>query len=358
VERETVQVYEERAAEWRERRRPRFSDAARALAAATPAGGCRADLGCGPGLHLAALGRPVLALDASSAMVRLAREEAPDAWCVQADLEALPVRRAALASAWARASYLHVATERLPMALADLHRALVPGAPAHLVVRAGGESGLLADDDFAGRWFAAWERDAFADVLVGAGFAVDRCAVDAADPFWLEARITRARTLPDTVGPGMRLLMCGLNPSVYSADAGVGFARAGNRFWPAALAAGMVTRDRDSRHALLHHGVGMTDLVKRATARADELTADEYRAGLGRVDRLARWLRPGAVCFVGLAGWRAAVDRKARAGEQPATCGGRPVYVMPSTSGLNARTPPAELAEHLRAAARLADAVP
>ena len=58
---------------------------------------------------------------------------------------------------------------------------------------------------------------------------------------------TRARSLPDTVGPGMRLLVCGLNPSVYSADAGIGFARPGNRFWPAAIAAGIVTVDRDPR---------------------------------------------------------------------------------------------------------------
>ena len=101
----------------------------------------------------------------------------------------------------------------------------------------------------------------------------------------------------------------------------------------------------------------MTDLVKRATPRADELTTAEYRAGLERVARLCAWLRPGAVCFVGLAGWRAAVDRKAVAGVQPEPLGDTPVYVMPSTSGLNARTTPAELADHLRAAAALADRV-
>ena len=60
----------------------------------------------------------------------------------------------------------------------------------------------------------------------------------------------RARTLPDTVGPGMRMLLVGLNPSLYAADAGVGFARPGNRFWPAMLAAGLATRDRDARHLL------------------------------------------------------------------------------------------------------------
>ncbi|HET6950757.1 MAG TPA: mismatch-specific DNA-glycosylase, partial [Acidimicrobiales bacterium] len=129
----------------------------------------------------------------------------------------------------------------------------------------------------------------------------------------------------------------------------------GNRFWPAALAAGLVTVDRSPDRALADHGVGMTDIVKRATTAAAELAPAEYRAGLTRVARLVAWLRPGAVCFVGLAGWRAVVDRRARAGVQPDGLGGVPAYVMPSTSGLNARVPPAVLADHLRAAARLAD---
>jgi TDG/mug DNA glycosylase family protein len=355
MERDTVAVYEERAEEWRDRRRPRFLDQVRSLAAATPPGSVSVDLGCGAGLHLPYLARPVVALDAAHAMVALARAEAPDAWPVQADLEALPFRGGALGAGWARASYLHLPNERLPFALADLHRASRVGAPVHLVLHAGETSGPLADDDFPGRYFAGWAVDALADVLVGAGFAIDSLAVDDDNPFWVEARVTRARTLPDTVGSGMRLLVCGLNPSVYAADAGIGFARPGNRFWAAALAAGIVTVDRDPRAALTGHGVGMTDLVKRATPRADELTRDEYRDGFARVERLARWLRPGAVCFVGLAGWRAAVDRNAVAGVQATTCGGRPVYVMPSTSGLNARVPPAALAEHLRAAAALAD---
>jgi TDG/mug DNA glycosylase family protein len=200
---------------------------------------------------------------------------------------------------------------------------------------------------------AAWTRERLTDVLVGAGFRPGRIRAtsDAGDR--LHARVTRLLTLPDTVRPRMTLLVSGLNPSVYSAEAGIGFARPGNRYWPAALAAGIVRRDRDPDHALRAHGIGMTDVVKRATPRADELTADEYRAGLARIDRLAAWLRPGAICFVGLAGWRVGFPR-ATAGVQPERLGGRPVYVMPSTSGLNARVPLAELAAHLRAAAELA----
>ena len=151
----------------------------------------------------------------------------------------------------------------------------------------------------------------------------------------------------------MRLLVCGLNPSLYAADFGVGYARPGNRFWPAARAAGIVERNRDPVDALVHHGMGMTDLAKRATTGASELTAAEYRDGAARVERLVRLLRPGAVCFVGLAGWRAAVDRNGASGEQAAGFGGAPAYVMPSTSGANAHARLADLADHLRAAAAL-----
>jgi TDG/mug DNA glycosylase family protein len=152
----------------------------------------------------------------------------------------------------------------------------------------------------------------------------------------------------------MRLLLCGLNPSPASVEAGVGFARPGNRFWPAAHAAGLATKDRDPRHALLVDGLGMTDLVKRPTRTAAELTTEEYRAGLHRVQRLVEWLQPGVVCFIGLAGWRAAVDRKATAGPQPEPLGPAPVYLMPSTSGLNAHSQLPDLTAHLRAAADLA----
>ncbi len=83
------------------------------------------------------------------------------------------------------------------------------------------------------------------------------------------------------------------------------------------------------------------------------LTAPEYRAGMARVARLVQWLAPGAVCFVGLSGWRLAVDRAAVAGRQATRIGGRPVYVMPSTSGANAHAQLDTLSAHLGAAASL-----
>jgi len=191
------------------------------------------------------------------------------------------------------------------------------------------------------------------DLITGAGFAL-ASAVRADGDGTFRARVVRQATLADSVGPGMRLLICGVNPSPFSAAAGVGYARPGNRFWPAALEAGLVESDRDPVDALAR-GIGMTDFSKRATRTAAEVTRDEYATGFDRVSRLVDWLQPGAICFVGLSGWRSVQDPKAVAGPQPHGVAGRPVYVMPSTSGLNARTSLTELTAHLAAAADLGE---
>ena len=223
-----------------------------------------------------------------------------------------------------------------PMVWHDLHRTLGVGTEVEVSVPVRGEP-------LPYPW---------TDLAVGAGFEVDpHEAGPSAEEGRRRLRLRTARTLADTVGPGMRLLVCGLNPSLHAADAGLGFVTASNRFWPAARRAGIVSADRDPVNALRSDGVGMTDIVKRATPRAAELSADEYRTGLQRLDRLCAWTCPRAVVMVGLAGWRAAADRSARPGRQPGRLGERPVYVMPSTSGLNARTSLDELAEHLRRAA-------
>jgi TDG/mug DNA glycosylase family protein len=317
------------------------------------------DLGCGPGWHLPELGPRAIALDGARAMLDLVAERSP-APRVQADLAALPFRRGGLGGAWASKSYVHLERRAVPLALADLHRALALDAPADLLFFGGDADDHTYppdDDPFAGRHFSFWPEPMLRDVLVGAGFTIDDMTVEPKGDGvpYLATQVHRAHTLPDTVGAGMRLLVCGLNPSVLSADLGRGFARPGNRYWPAALAAGLVSRGHDTRHALVEHGIGMTDLVKRATPRADVLTKEEYRDGVERVGALVEWLQPGAVVMVGLAGWRAAVDRKAVAGVQPEPFGGRPVYVMPSTSGLNAHSRLEDLTAHLRAAATLAD---
>jgi double-stranded uracil-DNA glycosylase len=350
VEEKTVSIYEQHAREWLSRRPPRRLDDADRFRETVPPGAVRVDIGCGGGSYLPPLGAPVVALDAARSMLDLVTETAPDAWCVRGDLEALPFRPGSIGAAWSRASYLHVPGVRLPMALADLHRALRVGAPFYLDLRRGDLEGERSGDEFPGRYYSEWHGESLREVVIGAGFAVDELVTE---ELWLRVWAHRARTLPDTVGAGMRLLVCGLNPSRYAADVGVAYARPGNRFWPAAHAAGLVERDRDPIDALAHHGVGMTDLVKRATTGASELSPADYKDGARRVERLVRWLHPGAVCFVGLTGWRAAVDPDARAGVQPAGFGGVPAYVMPSTSGANAHARPEELADHLRAAAAL-----
>ena len=224
----------------------------------------------------------------------------------------------------------------MPGDLAKLQLAAAPGTAIRCSVAAGYLEGAPP----------------LADLVAGAGFVVEsarrargRCVVGA----------RRDRTLPDFVGAGMRLLVCGLNPSVVSADLGFGYAGATNRFWSVAVAAGLISHPRQPLRSLAEDGVGMTDLVKRATPNADSLTPAEYQAGAERVGRLVEWLRPGVVLFVGLAGWRAAIDRRAQPGPQPSSIGGVPAYVMPSTSGRNARTTPAELTAHMRRALALAE---
>ena len=350
MDRTTIGIYEAEAVGYEARRPARHAARAAAFAPEVLPGLPCADLGCGPGVYLESLAGAgtVVGVDAAYAMVAMARHRTPQTVVLQADLEALPLRDRSLGGAWARNSYVHVPKVRLPMALAHLHRAMAVEAPLEITALVGDDEGKLADDDLPGRFFARWSPERFAELMTGAGFRVERVEV-VNDAAWVRAR--RDRTLPDFVGPGMRLLVCGLNPSLVAADAGFGYAGATNRFWPAARAAGLVSRERDPFHALAFDGIGMTDLVKRATPRADLLVASEYAVGVPRVRGLVEWLRPGAVVFVGLAGWRSAVDRRARPGFQPGGFAGVPAYVMPSTSGLNARTSLAELVDHLRLAA-------
>jgi len=357
MDRATIEIYERVAAVYDAQRSPRQSGLAEEFAKTVGGGELRADLGCGPGRYTAWLGTPVLALDAAWSMLALVPGKAPDALRVQADLEALPLRRGSLGGAWANLSYQHVARLQLPLALARLHDALALGSPISVALFEGTGEGLLDDDEFPGRTFVRWGAGDLRPLFTAAGFevgAIDRGQGAGSEPHPVRITATRARTLPDIVGPDMRLLICGLNPSLYSADAGLNFARPGNRFWPAALASGLVTRARDPWHALTHHGIGFTDIVKTATQRADGLAAEDYRQGLDRLAWTVKLLRPGAVCFVGLAGVRAALDRRAVAGPRAEGFAGLPAYVMPNTSGLNAHAGPADFERHLRAAAALA----
>ena len=319
------------------------------------------DLGCGPGWYASRLPEPVVAVDSSLEMLRAVTRWAPNAYRVAADLQHLPFREHAARGVLASKCYLHLPKREVPMALGELHRATAVGALVELIcIRGDQEWGTLEGDDFPGRWFSMWEPDHLSDVVAGAGFEV--ISVKAADDTerrhghsLITLRARRIRSLADTVGTDMRLLICGLNPSLYAADRGIGFARGSNRFWKAALLAGIVSKTHDPASALRIDRVGMTDIAKRATKRADEITAQEFQQGIARVQRLAEWLKPRAICFVGLSGWRKAMNPEAQIGTQPEKLGGTPVYLMQSTSGANAHASVEDLVAQMRAAAELAD---
>lgn len=348
----TAALYEEHAEAWTAAREGKNVDAAHRLVAraGSDPGGPFLDIGAGPGYLTEHLPDPAIGLEPVQGFLEILGQRAPGVIRIRGEAGALPFGTGSIGAALVTSVYVHVGRRQLPMALAELHRTLAPDAPAELVMF-GGDLDLepTDGDSFGARKYSHWPEAELRRVVTGAGFSIDAWTTHdhTAWPHY-EMSLRRAVTLPDTVGPDMDVLVCGLNPSVYSAEVGVGFGRPGNRFWPAALAAGLVTSDRDPRAALADHGVGMTDLVKRATPRADELTADEYRDGVERVRWLCEWLQPRVVCFVGLSGWRAAVDRHAQAGWQAGDLGGSAVYVMPSTSGLNAHARLDDLTEHLR----------
>lgn len=158
-------------------------------------------------------------------------------------------------------------------------------------------------------------------------------------PTAAEVLAARGRAVPDVVAPGLRVLFCGINPSLYSAAVGHHFARPGNRFWPALHGAGFTDRllSPFEDRSLLDRGLGCTNLVARATARADELTPEELRAGGERLAALARELRPRWLAVLGVGAYRAAFGRpEAVAGPQPLRVGCAGVWLLPNPSGLNA----------------------
>lgn len=147
------------------------------------------------------------------------------------------------------------------------------------------------------------------------------------------------------------MLFCGINPGLYSAATGNHFARPGNRFWPALHAAGFTRRrfHPSEKEAFLRLGYGLTNLVARATASADELEPAEFVAGRARLARKIRRHRPRVVAFLGMGAYRLAFDEpKASLGAQPRHFEGARVWVLPSPSGLNAGYPMGTLVAALR----------
>lgn len=174
------------------------------------------------------------------------------------------------------------------------------------------------------------------------------------------------RSVPDLIPEDMaalRLLFVGINPGLWTAAAQAHFAHPGNRFFKALYLAGITPEaldvrhgfDASSRRALLEPGIGITNLVNRATARADELAARELREGARRLtERIAIW-EPRVVAVVGIGAYRTAFGRPhAAVGPQDERWVGAEVWALPNPSGLNAHYPVAALARLYRGAAEAA----
>ena len=143
-------------------------------------------------------------------------------------------------------------------------------------------------------------------------------------------------------GAPFSVLFCGINPGLYSAATGYHFARPGNRFWPALHSAGFTPRrlDPSEQDLLPTYGLGITNLVARATAQASELTRNELQAGGERLAALAAERRPRYLAVAGVTAYREAfINKKAQVGPQPETVGPSRLWVVPNPSGLNAHWP-------------------
>jgi TDG/mug DNA glycosylase family protein len=141
------------------------------------------------------------------------------------------------------------------------------------------------------------------------------------------------------VAPGLDVIFCGINPGLESARRGHNFARPGNRFWKALYGAGFTPRllKPEDDGLLPQFGIGMTNVVDRASRGAADLSDDELRAGARQLEKLVREYEPRVLAIVGLGAYRTGFERpKAALGLQPDEVGGRPVWVLPNPSGLNA----------------------
>jgi TDG/mug DNA glycosylase family protein len=183
-------------------------------------------------------------------------------------------------------------------------------------------------------------------------------------------RFTRAEllrhhgtTVDDFVGPHVRLLFVGINPGLWTAAVNAHFARPGNRFWPALHRAGITPWQVDASggmrpadvEMLYARGIGISNLAPNASARADELTADDLLHGAARLEATVARLQPPVVAVLGLTAYRQAFHRsKATAGQQQELLGGAALWVLPNPSGLNAHETVDSLAIAYAAAARAA----
>jgi TDG/mug DNA glycosylase family protein len=158
--------------------------------------------------------------------------------------------------------------------------------------------------------------------------------------------------IPDLVGPGLRVLFCGINPGTLSGELGLHFARPGNRFWKLLCAGGFTESvlPPAEQHRLPALGIGITNLVGRATAAASELTVSELREGASQLEANVEALCPRSVAVLGLQAYRTAFRRpKATIGPQPERLAGSLLWLLPNPSGLQARYQLPEMNEMYKA---------
>jgi TDG/mug DNA glycosylase family protein len=147
--------------------------------------------------------------------------------------------------------------------------------------------------------------------------------------------------VPDTLGPGLRLVLCGINPGHWSARAGAAFANPRNDFWRLLHASGLTPRllQPAEQSELLRYGIGLTNAARRTTRGSGDLRTADFADAADRLAGIARAYRPAVIGFVGKAAYTGAFGGRAELGLQERRLDGTALFVLPSTSPANAAVP-------------------
>jgi double-stranded uracil-DNA glycosylase len=170
-------------------------------------------------------------------------------------------------------------------------------------------------------------------------------------PTKAELLVATGKTVADVIAPNLQVLFCGINPGLYTAAIGHHFGRPGNRFWPALYAGGFTDRllTPYQERELLDKGYGITNVVARATATADQLSTTELIAGGKELSAKVLEFRPKILAILGISAYRTAFARpKAKLGRQDEQIADTIIWILPNPSGLNAHYQADDLARVFR----------